>query len=83
MSCWRCRSASRRPSCLSATIWMRHCKLGDQISILEGGRIVQTGTAEDIVMAPAKDYVAEFVRHMNPLIVLTGSMVMRAAASFR
>jgi glycine betaine/proline transport system ATP-binding protein len=52
-------------------------KLGDHITILEGGRIVQTGTAEDIVVRPANDYVAEFVTHMNPLSVLTGTMVMR------
>jgi glycine betaine/proline transport system ATP-binding protein len=52
-------------------------KLGDHITILEGGHIVQTGTAEDIVMRPANDYVAEFVTHMNPLSVLTGAMVMR------
>jgi glycine betaine/proline transport system ATP-binding protein len=52
-------------------------KLGDHISILEGGHIVQTGTAEDIVVRPANDYVAEFVTHMNPLSVLTGMMVMR------
>jgi glycine betaine/proline transport system ATP-binding protein len=51
-------------------------KLGDRISILQNGRIVQTGTAEDIVLAPADDYVAEFVRHMNPLDVLTGGMIM-------
>jgi glycine betaine/proline transport system ATP-binding protein len=51
-------------------------KLGDRISILQHGRIIQTGTAEDIVLAPADDYVAEFVRHMNPLDVLTGSMIM-------
>ena len=52
-------------------------KLGDQISIMEGGRIVQTGTAEDIVLRPANDYVGQFVRHMNPLSVLTGATVMR------
>ncbi|MGH8140049.1 MAG: choline ABC transporter ATP-binding protein [Steroidobacteraceae bacterium] len=52
-------------------------KLGDRISILEGGRIVQTGTAEDIVVRPANPYVAEFVTHMNPLSVLTGDMIMR------
>jgi glycine betaine/proline transport system ATP-binding protein len=52
-------------------------KLGDRISILQNGRIIQTGTAEDIVLAPADDYVAQFVRHMNPLTVLTGSMIMR------
>jgi glycine betaine/proline transport system ATP-binding protein len=44
---------------------------------MQHGRIVQTGTAQDIVMRPADDYVAEFVRHMNPLTVLTGAMVMR------
>ena len=54
-------------------------RLGDRISILQNGRIVQTGTAEDIVLAPADDYVAEFVRHMNPLDVLYGRMIMRAA----
>jgi glycine betaine/proline transport system ATP-binding protein len=47
---------------------------------LQGGRIIQTGTAEDIVLAPADDYVAEFVRHMNPLDVLTGGMIMCARA---
>ncbi len=31
-------------------------------------------------MAPADDYVAEFVRHMNPLDVLTGSMIMQQRA---
>ena len=56
-------------------------KLGDHITILEGGRIVQTGTAEDIVVRPANDYVAEFVTHMNPLSVLTGAMVMRQCTS--
>jgi glycine betaine/proline transport system ATP-binding protein len=52
-------------------------RLGDRITILQNGRIIQTGTAEDIVLAPADDYVAEFVRHMNPLDVLTAGMIMR------
>jgi glycine betaine/proline transport system ATP-binding protein len=52
-------------------------KVGDRISIMHHGRIVQTGSAQDIVLRPADDYVAEFVRHMNPLTVLTGAMVMR------
>ncbi|MEP6886144.1 MAG: choline ABC transporter ATP-binding protein [Gammaproteobacteria bacterium] len=55
-------------------------RLGDRISILQNGRIIQTGTAEDIVLAPADEYVAEFVRHMNPLTVLTGSMIMQHRA---
>jgi len=44
-------------------------RLGDRISILEGGRIVQTGTAREIVERPADAYVAEFVRHVNPRTV--------------
>jgi glycine betaine/proline transport system ATP-binding protein len=55
-------------------------KIGNRISILEGGRIVQTGTPEDIVLRPADDYVAEFVKHMNPLSVLKGVSVMRPLA---
>jgi glycine betaine/proline transport system ATP-binding protein len=57
-------------------------RLGDRITILQNGRIIQTGTAEDIVLAPADDYVAEFVRHMNPLDVLTGSMIMHHRSDF-
>src|SRR5450631_3433670 len=45
-------------------------KLGNQIAILEGGRIIQSGVAEDIVLRPASEYVREFVQHMNPLNVL-------------
>jgi glycine betaine/proline transport system ATP-binding protein len=52
-------------------------RLGDQISILQNGRIIQTGSADDIVLTPCNDYVAEFVRHMNPLSVLEGNMIMR------
>jgi glycine betaine/proline transport system ATP-binding protein len=52
-------------------------KLGNQTSVLEGGRIVQTGTPEDIVLRPANAYVGEFVQHMNPLSILNGRMVMR------
>ena len=44
---------------------------------MEGGRIVQSGTAQDIVLRPADAYVAEFVRHMNPLEALRASSVMR------
>jgi glycine betaine/proline transport system ATP-binding protein len=54
-------------------------KLGNRIAILEGGRVVQWGTAEDILLKPANDYVAEFVKHMNPLNVLRGGSMMTPA----
>jgi glycine betaine/proline transport system ATP-binding protein len=53
-------------------------RIGNQVSIMEGGRIVQTGKARDIVTRPANDYVAAFVAHMNPLNLLTADMVMRS-----
>jgi glycine betaine/proline transport system ATP-binding protein len=56
-------------------------KLGNRIAIMESGRVVQFGTAEDILLRPADAYVAEFVKHMNPLNVLRGTSVMRPAAS--
>jgi glycine betaine/proline transport system ATP-binding protein len=56
-------------------------RLGNQISILEGGRILQTGTVQDIVLRPAHARVVEFVQHMNPLNVLRGDMIMRHAAT--
>lgn len=45
-------------------------KLGDRIALMEG-RIVQCGTAREIIANPVSDYVADFVNHMNPLSVLT------------
>jgi len=56
-------------------------KIGNKIAILEGGRIVQCGGAEDILLRPADAYVAEFVRHMNPLNVLRGGSLMTPAAA--
>lgn len=58
-------------------------KLGNRIAILEGGRIVQCGSAEEILLRPANDYVAEFVKHMNPLNVLRGGALMTPAAALR
>ncbi len=52
-------------------------KLGNQISIMDGGRIVQTGTANDIVFNPESDYVSRFVANINPLSVLTAAAVMQ------
>ncbi|WP_323769710.1 choline ABC transporter ATP-binding protein [Antarctobacter sp.] len=51
-------------------------KIGNRIAIMEGGRIVQTGTPREIFSAPVSDYVADFVANMNPLGVLTARDVM-------
>jgi glycine betaine/proline transport system ATP-binding protein len=52
-------------------------KIGSTITIMDGGRIVQSGSPEDIVIAPANDYVRDFIANVNPLSVLTAWNVMR------
>lgn len=52
-------------------------KIGNRIAIMEGGRIVQCGTPQQIFSDPANDYVADFVAHMNPLGVLCARDVMQ------
>ncbi|NDV87953.1 betaine/proline/choline family ABC transporter ATP-binding protein [Aurantimonas aggregata] len=39
--------------------------LGDRIAIMKGGRFVQVGTAEEIVGAPADEYVAAFTQDID------------------
>lgn len=56
-------------------------KIGNRIALMEGGRIVQSGTAREIIANPVSDYVADFVAHMNPLGVLRASDIMQAAAT--
>ncbi|WP_225822062.1 quaternary amine ABC transporter ATP-binding protein [Streptomyces naphthomycinicus] len=51
-------------------------RLGDRIAVMRDGRIVQTGTAEDILLRPAGDYVASFVRDVDRSRVLTAGALM-------
>ena len=57
-------------------------KLGDHIGILNHGRLVQVGTPEDIIMNPADDYVAAFVKDVNRAKVLRAKTVMVKANEF-
>ena len=58
-------------------------KIGNRIAIMEGGRIIQAGTAQEIILSPATDYVAEFVAHMNPLSVLRASEIVKRKKTAR
>ncbi|MBD8080736.1 betaine/proline/choline family ABC transporter ATP-binding protein [Cellulosimicrobium arenosum] len=51
-------------------------RLGDRIAMMRDGRIVQVGTAEQILNEPANDYVAQFVADVDRSRVLTASAVM-------
>ncbi len=53
--------------------------LGDRIAVMRDGRIVQTGTPEEILTDPANDYVASFVQDVDRARVLTAASVMEPA----
>ncbi len=51
-------------------------RLGDRIAIMKDGRIVPTGTPEEIVLNPADAYVADFVRDISKLKLVSARSVM-------
>jgi glycine betaine/proline transport system ATP-binding protein len=52
-------------------------KLGDRILIMRDGEIVQVGTPDEVVAAPADEYVRDFVSDVPRSHVLTLRWVMR------
>ena len=52
-------------------------KLGDHIVIMREGKVIQAGRPEELVGAPADDYVADFVRDVPKSHVLTLRWIMR------
>ncbi|GAB6084159.1 glycine betaine/L-proline ABC transporter ATP-binding protein ProV [Desulfuromonas carbonis] len=52
-------------------------RIGDRIAIMEGGRVVQVGTPEEILQHPADDYVRAFFRGVDPTNILTAGDIAR------
>jgi glycine betaine/proline transport system ATP-binding protein len=46
-------------------------RIGDRIAIMEGGRVVQVGSPEEILQNPADDYVRAFFRGVDPTNILS------------
>jgi len=51
-------------------------RIGDRIAIMEGGRVVQVGTPEDILQNPADDYVRAFFRGVDPTGVISAGDIV-------
>jgi len=58
-------------------------RIGDRIAIMRDGEVVQIGTAEDIVMHPADDYVTDFVAGISRLKVVRAHAVMQGIDSYQ
>jgi len=52
-------------------------RLADRIAIMQEGRIVQIGTPEELVLAPADGYVAEFTREAPRAKILSARAIAR------
>ncbi|NBC14033.1 MAG: glycine betaine/L-proline ABC transporter ATP-binding protein ProV [Gammaproteobacteria bacterium] len=52
-------------------------RIGDRIAIMEGGRVVQVGTPDDILNNPADDYVRSFFRGVDVATVFKAGDIAR------
>ena len=55
-------------------------RVGSRIAIMKDGRIVQTGTPEEILTRPADDYVRAFVQNISKLGLITARTIMEPLA---
>ena len=58
-------------------------RIGDRIAIMKDGVIIQVGTAEEIVMDPADQYVADFVAGISRLHLVKAHSVMIPASDWQ
>ncbi|MDY0349611.1 MAG: glycine betaine/L-proline ABC transporter ATP-binding protein [Desulfobulbaceae bacterium] len=54
-------------------------KIGDRIVLMKDGRVIQIGTAEEILTNPASGYVEKFVENVDRAQVLTADSIMNKA----
>ena len=57
-------------------------KVGHRIAIMRDGRVIQVGTPEEIIMNPANDYVADFVKGISRLEVVKARSIMAPLQEF-
>ena len=57
-------------------------KVGHRIAIMRDGMVIQIGTPEQIVMNPADDYVADFVKGITRLKVVEAKTIMKSKDQF-
>jgi glycine betaine/proline transport system ATP-binding protein len=55
-------------------------RIGDRIMVMKQGGVVQVGTGEEILAAPANDYVADFVADVDRARVFTAGSILRPPA---
>ena len=51
-------------------------RIGDEISFLRDGKVIQRGNPQDIILRPADDYINDFIKDINRGRVLKVSSIM-------
>ena len=57
-------------------------RVGHRIAIMRDGKVIQVGTPEEIVVSPADNYVADFVKGISRLKVVQAKSIMQTVKSF-
>ena len=57
-------------------------RVGHRIAIMRDGAVVQIGTPEEIVVNPADDYVADFVKGISRLKVVQAKTIMKSIKDY-
>jgi len=57
-------------------------RVGHRIAIMRDGEVVQIGTPEEIVVNPADEYVADFVKGISRLKVVQAKTIMQSIKDY-
>ncbi len=57
-------------------------RVGHRIAIMRDGKVIQIGTPEEIVVSPADEYVADFVKGISRLKVVQAKTIMQSIESY-
>jgi len=57
-------------------------RVGHRIAIMRDGKVIQIGTPEEIVVSPADEYVADFVKGISRLKVVQAKTIMQSVESY-
>ena len=57
-------------------------RVGHRIAIMRDGKVIQIGTPEEIVVSPADEYVADFVKGISRLKVVQAKTIMQSVETY-
>ena len=57
-------------------------RVGHRIAIMRDGKVIQIGTPEQIVVSPADEYVADFVKGISRLKVVQAKSIMQTIEDY-